>query len=149
MAEGKSFTLRKTLRFVLTAIGLGIIGLAFSLGGALLGGRVIAGNSPGFAALGLAISGMLLGYPVGVIISLVLLKRLLHQAGSLWLGIAGCFVGLGIWIISATIFRLDTNSTLLLYFFFLIVPVLSLAGFQMKKQQAVRVKSARPSARRR
>ena len=80
---------RKIFKLVLMTLGLGIIGIAFGLIGVLIGGKVLGGNSVGFASLGLAIGGIIVGYPTGIIVGIVLIRKVLHQRGSLLLGFLG------------------------------------------------------------
>jgi len=84
---------RKIFKLVLMTLGLGIIGIAFGLIGVLIGGKVLGGNSVGFASLGLAIGGIIVGYPTGIIVGIVLIRKVLHQRGSLLLGIVGSIIG--------------------------------------------------------
>jgi len=133
MSDKSSSLIRSITKFVLLTIGLGIIGLTFGLAGALIGGRVVGGDSVGFGALGLALLGIIVGYPTGIIAGIILIKKLLHRNGSLWLGILGSILGAVITLVIAEPFNLNSNPNLLFGVFFLNVPLFCLIGFSLKK----------------
>ena len=115
------------------AIGLGILGILFAVIGALIGGRALGGDSIGFGALGLAIGGVIIGYPTGIIVGIVSIKKILHQRGSLLLGILGSIIGAVITMVLAEPLNLNSNTNLLFGVFFLSVPVFCLVGFFLKR----------------
>ena len=133
MSQKSSSVVRKILKFVLMTVGLGIIGILFGVIGALIGGRVLGADSVGFASLGLAIGGILVGYPTGIIVGIVLIKKILHQRGSLLLGIVGSIIGAVITMVLAEPLNLNSNTNLLFGVFLLIVPVFCLIGFYLKR----------------
>ena len=124
---------RRIARFILMAIGLGVTGIVFGLIGALISGKVIGGNSVGFGALGLALAGIMIGYPAGIIVGIVLIKKILHQRGSLLFGILGSIIGAVIVIALAEPLHLNSNTGLLFGTFLLCVPVFCLSGFLLRK----------------
>ncbi|MFC1900788.1 hypothetical protein ACFLYN_04255 [Chloroflexota bacterium] len=134
MSQKSSSLYKRVARFIITAIGLGIIGIAFGIGGAYIGGRVVGAGSVGFGALGLAIIGLFVGYPAGIVIGIILIKRLLHWHGSLLLGIIGIIVGMVTVITLAALLSLNSGIDLLVIILLLIVPVFCLIGFNLKKQ---------------
>ncbi len=133
MSQKSSSLARNIVKFVIMTIGLGIIGIVFGLAGALIGGKVLGGDSVGFGALGLAIGGIIIGYPTGIIVGIVSIKKILHQRGSLLLGILGSIIGSVIIIALAEPLNLNSNSGLLFGAFFLSVPVFCLGGFLLRK----------------
>jgi len=132
MPQKSSVVARIIVKFVFMAIGLGITGIVFGLIGALIGGKVLGGDSFGFGALGLALGGIIIGYPTGIIVGIVSIKKILHQRGSLLLGILGSIIG-SIIIALAEPLNLNSNSGLLFGAFFLSVPVFCLGGFLLRK----------------
>ncbi|MCD6599650.1 MAG: hypothetical protein J7L19_03665 [Dehalococcoidia bacterium] len=124
---------RRIARFILMAMGLGVTGIVFGLIGALIGGKVIGGNSVGFGALGLALASIIIGYPAGIIVGIVLIKKILHQRGSLLLGISGSIIGAVIVIALAEPLNLNSNTGLLFGTFLLCVPIFCLSGFLLRK----------------
>ena len=110
-------------------IGLGVLGILFGVIGALIGGKVLGSDSFGFGALGLAIGGVLVGYPTGIIVGIILIKKILHQQGSLLLGIVGSIIGAVTTVVLTEPLNLNSNAKLLFGVFFLIVPVFCLVGF--------------------
>ena len=114
-------------------IGLGIIGIVFGLVGALIGGKVLGGDSFGFGALGLTLGGIIIGYPTGIIVGIVSIKKILHRRGSLLLGILGSIFGAVITIAIAEPLNLNSNPNLLFGVFFLSAPLFCLVGFFLKR----------------
>jgi len=133
MSQKSSGLIRNIIKFVLMAIGLGTMGALFGLAGALIGGRVLGSDSAGFGALGLAIGGIIIGYPTGIILGIILIKKVLHKNGSLGFGIIGSILGAVITLLLAEPANLNSSPELLFGVFFLAVPVFCLAGFSLKR----------------
>ncbi len=133
MPRKSSVVARTIVKFVFMAIGLGITGIVFGLIGALIGGKVLGGDSFGFGALGLALGGIIIGYPTGIIVGIVSIKKILHQRGSLLLGILGSIIGSVIIMALAEPLNLNSNPNLLFGAFFLSVPFFCLGGFFLRK----------------
>ena len=131
MSQQSSLVAGRIFKFLLMTIGLGIIGIVFGLVGALIGGKVLGGDSFGFGALGLALGGVLVGYPTGIIVGIISIRKILHQQGSLLLGILGSIFGAVITVVVAE--PLNSNTNLLFGVFFLSVPVFCLVGFFLKR----------------
>ncbi len=133
MSQKSSSLARNIVKFVIMTIGLGIIGIVFGLVGALIGGKVLGDDSFGFGALGLALGGIIVGYPIGIIAGIVSIKKILHRRGSLLLGILGSIFGAVITIVVAEPLNLNSNPNLLFGVFFLSVPLFCLVGFFLKR----------------
>ena len=133
MSKKSSSFARNIVKFILMAVGLGVLGIVFGVIGALIGGRVLGSDSAGFGALGLAIGGVIIGYPAGIIVGIISIKRVLHQKGSLLLGILGSIIGAVIIMVLAEPLNLNSNTNLLFGAFFLSVPVFCLVGFFLKR----------------
>ena len=133
MPQKSPFLAKNIAKFVIMTIGLGLIGIVFGLLGALIGGKVLGGDSFGFGALGLALGGILIGYPTGIIVGIVSIKKILHRRGSLLLGILGSIFGAVITIVVAEPLNLNSNPNLLFGVFFLSVPLFCLVGFFLKR----------------
>ncbi len=133
MSQKSSSLARNIVKFVIMTIGLGIIGIVFGLVGALIGGKVLGGDSFGFGALGLALGGIIIGYPTGIIVGIVSIKKILHQRGSLLFGILGSIFGAIITIAVAEPLNLNSNPYLLFGVFFLSIPLFCLVGFFLKR----------------
>jgi len=132
MSQKSSSVARRIFKFVLMTIGLGVLGILFGVIGALIGGKVLGSDSFGFGALGLAIGGVLIGYPTGIIVGIILIKKILHQQGSLMLGIVGSIIGAIITVVLTEPLNLNSNANLLFGVFFLSVPVFCLVGFFLR-----------------
>jgi len=124
----------KIIKFVVKMIGMAVIGIAFAIAGAFIGGRVLGSDAVGFGALGLAIGGILVGFPLGTIVGLILLKKLFHQQGSVWLGVLGAVVGTVATMVLSEPLNLNAHINLLFGVFFTIVPALTLGGFYLIKR---------------
>ena len=133
MSQKSSPVAGKIARFVGLTIGLGAIGIVFGVIGALIGGKVLGGDSFGFGALGLALGGIIIGYPAGIIVGIVLIKKVLHRRGSLLLGIVGSIVGAAVIIGTIGPLNLNANTDLLFGLFLLTVPLFCLLGFFLKR----------------
>ncbi|MFC1861342.1 hypothetical protein ACFLYL_03620 [Chloroflexota bacterium] len=133
MPKKSSSVAGKVVKFVVMTIGLGVIGVAFGIAGVFIGGKVLGGDSVGFGSLGLAIGGIIIGYPAGIIVGLILIKKLLRQRGSLLLGIIGSIIGAVIVIAAAEPLNLNSSSTLLFGTFLLSVPIFCLLGFVLRR----------------
>ena len=133
MSKESSSVAGRIFKFVLMTIGLGVLGIVFGVIGALIGGKVLGSDSVGFGALGLAIGGVIIGYPTGIIVGIISIRKILHQQGSLLLGILGSIIGAVITMVLAEPLNLNSNTTLLFGVFFLSVPVFCLAGFFLKR----------------
>ncbi len=133
MPQGSSSGFGRTFKFVLMTIGLGVLGIIFAVIGALTGGRVLGSDSAGFGALGLAIGGVIIGYPAGIIVGIISIKKILHQQGSLLFGILGSIIGAIVTMVLAEPLNLNSNINLLFGMFFLSVPVFCLIGFFLKR----------------
>ncbi|MFC1967916.1 hypothetical protein ACFLVX_00800 [Chloroflexota bacterium] len=129
----KSSLAKNIVKFVVMTIGLAIVGIVFGLVGAFIGGKVLGGDSFGFGALGLALAGIIVGYPTGIIVGIVSIKKILHRRGSLLLGILGSIFGAVITIVVAGPLNLNSNLNLLFGVFFLDVPLFCLVGFFLKR----------------
>ncbi len=122
----------KILRIILTTIGLAISGVIFGVLGGFLAGRGLGDGS--LADLGLAIIGLLLGYAFGIIIGLFGIRFILHQRGSVFLGIVAAVVWVGVSIAIAIPFNLSDNFvSIVVALFLLCVPVAAMLGFNLRR----------------
>ena len=133
MSQKSSSLAKNMAKFAIMTVGLGIIGIIFGLVGALIGGKILGSDSFGFGALGLALGGILVGYPMGIVVGILVIKKILHQKGSLLLGILGSILGAIIAIVLAEPLNLNSNPNLLFGVFFLSVPLFSLIGYNLKR----------------
>ena len=131
MEQPSPSTFKKTIKFLGMVMGLGIMGVVFGFLVALMGAVMLSGEIFGFGALVGAVGGMLLGYPIGVLVGIVVINRFFHYRGSVLFGILGGFLGgvvvLGLGEIVAL------NPPLMFSLFFLAVPVMCTAGYRLKK----------------
>jgi hypothetical protein len=128
-----SSVLKNIIRFSIMALILGATGIIVAVIGALIGSKILGSDDMEFGALGLAIGGILVGYPAGIIIGILLIKKLFQQKGSLLFGLIGGIIGTVATIVLIEPLDLTSNSYLLFATFFVLVTGLSLGGFYMKK----------------
>ena len=126
---GNNISLFGILKFIGMALGLAFLGAALSIAGAFIGGKGL--SSDVYAALGLAFIGVITGYLFGNILGIILIKKLLHQRGSILLGILGCIVGITITLVTTV--TLNPGINVFLSMSIVSVPVLCLAGFYLKR----------------
>ena len=118
-------------KFIKITLGTAMVGISLGLIAVLIVALFMK-ESVGFGALGLAIGGVLIGYPVGVIIGIILTKKLFHQRGSLLLGILGSVLGVVITVAGAESLNLNANVNVLFAVFLLSIPILCTIGFLLK-----------------
>lgn len=114
-------------------IGTAFAGLLFGLSAALIGASILRGEVAGFGDLVGAIGGMVIGYPIGVIVGILLVNKLLHYRGSLLLGGLGSILGGAITIGLAEPLGLNLNPNLLWASFLLAPPLLGTIGFHLRR----------------
>lgn len=124
---------KRTIKFIGTVIGIGIIGVFFGFIAALIGALIMQGKLFGFGGLAGALGGIILGYPIGVIVGIIVIKKVFHYPGSILLGIVGGVLGGAITIALAEPLNLNLNPNVLFAIFFLIVPIMCTAGYRLKK----------------
>jgi len=116
-------------RFFLIAIGIAVSGLVCALVFVLAVSLLLRSESSGFGALGLAIGGAMLGYPLGAVAGLLLLRRLLRMSGWLLLGTIGAFVGAAVPVGIASVANGSIEPDVLIVVYFVGMPVLCAIGF--------------------
>ena len=119
-------------KFIKITLGTAIAGILLGVIAVLAIALVMKGEFVGFGALGLALGGILVGYPVGVITGIVLAKKVFHCRGSLPLGILGSVLGAVITVAAAEPLNLNATAGILFTVFFVSVPVLCTFGFLLK-----------------
>jgi hypothetical protein len=125
--------IRPIIKFTIMIIGVGVSGLILGFGGALIGIQILKGELFGFGELAGALGGMIIGYPLGVIIGLVLVNKIFHRNGSLLFGITGSCLGAAITIGLVEPLNVNLSPNLLFTIFFLLVPLLGTIGFYLRK----------------
>ena len=91
----------------------------------------------GFEALGVAIFGLIIGYVLGAIAGLFLLKYAIHVPGSLLLGILAAAVWTVVSIgLTGLMSQMHDASSAIVVIVFLLIPTVSLAGFYLKRAAA-------------
>jgi biotin transporter BioY len=115
-----------------------------TLGGCVLGGAVTGGIIGIIAALvmkdslfglgGLvgAAGGIIIGYPIGVILGIVLVRRWIRREGPLWLAVPLCMVGAAGSLGVAELMHIALAISLPAYF--VATPLLGTAGFFIGKR---------------
>jgi hypothetical protein len=105
--------------------------------GILVGAALLRGELGGFGALAGGLLGATIGFPLGVIGGIILLHRLLHYNGSVWFGILGVVVAVGLVIGLSGLFDFTENTDIIFTFYILAPPLLCTVGYCLgrKKQE--------------
>jgi hypothetical protein len=120
-------------RFIIMVIILAAVGVSFAIAGMFIGGKMLGSNAAEFGALGLAIGGAGVGYLLGIMVGILLIKKFIYRKGSLLLGIFGAIIGIAITTILAGPLNLFSNSTLFIVAYLIIVTGLSIGGLYLKR----------------
>jgi hypothetical protein len=119
-------------------IGTAFAGLLFGSATVLIVALALPPDDMG--SLGVAIVGVVISYPIGVIIGLLLVGRLFHYRGSLWLGAVGSILGgalggallIGPWY-SFGLWYSSLSPGLEYISFLVLPPLLGTIGFRLKR----------------
>jgi hypothetical protein len=123
------------LVFLLTALGMALVGVICAILGALIGAHAV--GSADFMALGAAIIGMLFGYALGNVIGLVVVKYPFRQNGSVLLGVLGAVIWTGLSVGVAALLNLSNDaSSWVVSAMFLLTPLAALFGFYLTRSEA-------------
>ena len=121
---------RNIASFIRTAFGIGILGIIVGIAGAIFG----ASRMSGLDGLALALIGLIIGYPIGVIIGIIWTNKVRHYYGSLLFGVIGSILGTLLVIGLEEPLNLNLDPIILFGTFFLVVPLLCVIGFYLKSQ---------------
>ena len=126
----RTYKKRNAASFIRTALGIGILGIIVGIAGAIFGMSLM----PGFDGLAGALMGLIIGYPVGVIIGIIWANKVRHYYGSLLFGVIGSILGTLLAIGLEEPLNLNLDPIVLFGTFFLSVPLLTVIGFYLKSQ---------------
>ena len=122
---------KKITVFVGMVVVIGLCGAVLSLIAALVAVFIVGGGLTGFSRMIYALAGILLGYPVGVILGIILVNRFIHYNGSIKFGIICTITG---WVIVIALFRplnIITDANLLFSLILIVTPVFGTIGFHL------------------
>ena len=127
-------TLKRVGVFLAMVLGTGAAGAALATLAAFIGIRLMRGELPGLAGLGVFLLLVVISHVAGVIIGIVATDRVIHYRGSLWLGITGSIIGVGP---LAGLLALAANVTggTLLVCLGLGPPLLGTLGYHLKRRR--------------
>ena len=117
------------MKVAVLALGIGLVGVGVAALAGLLAGGVMQGRTTGFGGIVAVLLSLLIGYPAGACIGIVLAKRVFHQRGSLWLGFGGVVVGAVLTMVMAEPLRLNSDTSLLLGMYACSSALLGAGGF--------------------
>ena len=109
----------------------GLAGSGFIAGvlGGLLAAASFSGNTESMESLGVVIMGTIIGYPIGIALGLLVLRKLFRVNGSLIFGIVGGVVGVLLVLLLAEPLHLNLYTNVIVTFFLLVPPVLATIGY--------------------
>ncbi|MFC2019992.1 hypothetical protein ACFLU4_08665 [Chloroflexota bacterium] len=112
--------------------GTCLSGLVVGLIAALIGIAIFRSDPAGLARIGGAVIGGVVGYTAGIIVGMVLARKIFHYGGSLWMGALGAIIG-GIAVVSlADPLSLNHSPTRLVTSLLLTPALLGTIGFHIK-----------------
>ncbi len=119
------------IALILFATGL-IIGALAGLAGALIPGV----RPESFGPVSGASAGVIIGYPLGAIIGLILITKVFYRRGSLLLGISGILIGMAITIVLWYKIQDDKDVYYLIASFILAPVILGVLGYYLREVKA-------------
>ncbi|MFC1872483.1 hypothetical protein ACFLYV_02030 [Chloroflexota bacterium] len=128
MKQGNS---RRLLVFGGIAVASVVCGVAVGALGGLIGAALMRGQLPGFGDLAGALMGIIIGYPVGVLIFFIVLRKAFKRRGSLVKGIAGTVIGAVAVMGLSEPLNLNVTPEVLFITFFLVSSMLGTVGFYL------------------
>ena len=121
-------------RFIAMALGTAVVGAAVATASAYIGGTIMGGRLGGFGGLGVILLLMIVGYVLGVVAGIVITDKLIRYRGSVWLGIAGSVLGMGIMFgLVASPLNADVGLEGLLAGMIAVPALLGTIGFHIKR----------------
>ena len=123
---------RRVAGFGGMVFAIAIIGAIFGFVAAVIGAQLLQDGAAGFGGLVGAIAGMVIGYPIGVVIGIFLINKVLRYRGSLLFGAIGSIIGAVFIIGLAEPLGLNNNPDLLWALILLLPPFLGTAGFCLR-----------------
>jgi len=126
---------RKYLWFIAMVISSGLTGLTVGIVAVLIGASIMRGQLFGLGGLIGGLWGVFLGYPLGVVAGMFLLKRFVRYQGSVIYGVIGCLIGAGVSFGLIGPMNIDVNPSILFSIFFISCPLLATAGFYLGKMR--------------
>jgi hypothetical protein len=127
---------RKVAAFLGVVVVIGLIGIALGLLVAVIG-IAIQGGAGDFGTLAAGFSSMAIGYPIGVILGILLVNKFLHYRGSLLLGVFGSLLGAICNYVRVEYLNLDLSLNLLLAIGLLAPAILGAAGYHLQGRRSV------------
>ena len=125
--------LNKTAIWLGVILGVAACGVALSLALTFLGGWLLDDVDFGFGGLGLVLLGILLSYPLGVSLGIILLDKKLNYRGWILAGITGTVLGGLLLVVLAETVNLNLYLDVMWILFVLLPPLLGVIGFHIPK----------------
>ena len=119
----------KVAAFLGMVVVIGLVGIALGLLAAVIGIAILGGEGDFGALAGLG--GMAIGYPIGVILGVLLVNKFLHYRGSLLLGVVGSLLGAVFNYVLVKYLNLNLSLNLLLAIALLAPATLGAAGYHL------------------
>jgi len=122
------------VKVAILALGIGLVGAGIAALTALVAAKAMEGRTTGFGGIVAVLSSLLIGYPAGTCIGILLARRVFHQAGSLWLGFGGVVLGAVLTMVLAEPLQLNLNTGLLMTTYACSVAILGSVGYTVFSQ---------------
>ncbi len=122
-------SLRGAVRFGLVAAVMAATGIASAAIVGLGVGYAISDRHFGFGALGIVIAAVMIGYPIGAIAGLLLLRRKPGVHGTLALALIGTVIGAILPVVVTGALNLTIEPSVLIAVYMISVPALGAFGY--------------------
>jgi hypothetical protein len=126
---------RKVAAFLGMVVVIGLVGIALGLLAAVIGIAIQSGEGD-FKTLAAGLGGMVVGYPIGVILGILLINKFLHYRGSLLFGASGSLLGAVFNYARVEYLNLDLSLNLLLAIALLAPAILGAAGYHLRGRRS-------------
>jgi hypothetical protein len=128
--EKRASQRKMVIVFIGVLLGTAAVGWVLALGLGLLLAALLRGRGE-FADLGGVVVGLFGGYPLGVWLGQVIVRR--FYRGSLMFGLLGVLLGIGLTVLLSLVFHLNAHGNVLLMVYAVLVPLLGTVGYLLKR----------------
>ncbi|MBN1857234.1 MAG: hypothetical protein JW846_09835 [Dehalococcoidia bacterium] len=120
-------------RFAAVALSVAVVGSGIAALAAFIAAQVMKGRATMIGDIVAVVVSLLIAYPSGVGIGIILVRKMLKWRGSVVLGIAGAFVAAVLTMVAAEPLHLNVNTQVLMSVYFVTVAVCAAAGFLYRR----------------
>jgi hypothetical protein len=130
-----NYDTNKTMSFLTLLAGTAATGLVLGFSLAFTLSQLLKNQVAGWGGLVGALTGLAIGYPLGIIVGQAIFRRKFHYPGSPTPGAIGAIAGAWIPLGIAELAPLFLSPTLIWPAFFLLPPLLATMGYRLKRRE--------------